>query len=242
VDSELLALLEAPPAEARPKLEALITSRRSTHGPTDLRYAHALEASAEVLFRLGESARALDRISEAGGVYFKNKHPRFADAIALEAELVLADSSLGVRPFDKIATIPEKVIEAVAAAVLERSRKLEASRAMELLRALYAFLLERAGESHPASVRVLAGIANLALELGLHSERRALLDSLVASFECINALPQAVEALIQRGITEERLGEVAAARATFDEAIARAKELAIPELISRAEDLRLRIG
>jgi tetratricopeptide (TPR) repeat protein len=230
---EVEAILAAGGAEAREKIEALLAARRSSFGLSDPRYARALEASAELFYAAGEHARAVDRASEAAGIYFQNKHDRFADAIALEAEL-LAAAELGARPFAEIAEVPERVIEAIAHAALERSRRAPAELAMELLRALYALLLERAGESHPASVRVLAGLANTAQELGDWEMRRTVLDALVASFECINALPQAVEALIQRAAAERELGLPEDAEKTIAEAIARAKELGLDELVQRA--------
>lgn len=213
---------------------------RKAFGLSDPRYGRALEDAAEreLLDPAGDRARALDQAAEAAGIYFQNKHDRFADALALEAEILarsgLEAKELGARPFADVAEVPERVIEAIAKAALDRVRRVDAPVAMAMLRALYAFLLERVGESHPAAVRVLAGLANTAGELGLHEERCGLLDSLVASFECINALPQAIEALIQRAATEAKLGRDSEAKRTVEEALARADELGMPELGERA--------
>lgn len=210
---------------------AALDAARKQYGLSDPRYAQALEASAEMLLAEGTSlSLALDRVAEAAGIYFQNKHDRFADALALEAEIAIKGDD--VKPFADVAEVPERVIEAIAHAAIQRSSKLEPATAMILQRSLYAFLLERVGESHPAAVRVLAHLANTAGVLGLDEERRGLLDSLVASFECINALPQAITALIQRSAIETKLGLLEQAQETKAEAKRRAEEIGMPELVT----------
>jgi hypothetical protein len=218
--------------EARRIAEANVAERKRAFGFDDVAYADGLEALAEVLLLFGDLDVALDRIGEAVGIYFSSKHSGIAQAVAIEAE-ILATVDHHVEPFAELGELPLEVVEEIAIRSLSRARRAAAKVALRILSALRSLLVERLGESHPATVRVLAGIANTERELGNHQGRRDTLNALIASFDCIGAIPQEVEALIQRAISEVEIGEPTSAITTLKEAVERAEEVGSGAMIAR---------
>src|SRR5262249_2957733 len=74
--------------EAKRMAESNVVERKKAFGLDGVAYADGLDALAEVLLLRGELEVALDRIGEAVGIYFANKHSGIAQAVAIEAEIL----------------------------------------------------------------------------------------------------------------------------------------------------------
>ena len=240
--------------EARKVLRRNADAREERFGIDSVEYAIGLEGLAEAQFADGALDLALDTVGEAIGIFFKTQQLRIGASIALEAEIAISKQSAqraeraesGARasperdpltarnqvlpPYAELGDIPDDVVEAIAAASIDRCNRTTPERALIMMERLRGFLLERLGESHGATIRVLAGLANTHRELGHHRERREALDALAASFECLGAVAEVVETLLARALAEVEGGESDAAVATHREALARAKEVREPRL------------
>lgn len=210
-------ILAGRAAEVEEELRALAASRRETLGAEEVGYGRALGALAEAELALGRLPEALDHIGEAASIFWSKNDPDLAPAIALEAELLVRVDGDTV-PFAALDALGAPSIEALALATIERVRALEAPIALDVLKALRTLLLDRLGESHGATIRVLAGVANTERELGDVSAWRDALAALAASFECVGATEPLAEALLQRGLAEHLLGDADAALASHDAA------------------------
>jgi tetratricopeptide (TPR) repeat protein len=219
---------------SRAALEEDLRRLKAKYGIDDVAYADGLEKLAEALLEAGDLEVALDRIGEAVGIYFSNKHAQIAQAIALEAE-ILATIDGRVAPFAELGDLPLEIVEEIAVGSLARARSAPAKIALTMLSALRRLLVERLGESHPATVRVLAGIANTEKELGDHRARAETLSALAASLDCIGAVPEEVEALLQRALSEIAIGDQDRAGATYREAIRLAEETRDEALLARCK-------
>jgi tetratricopeptide (TPR) repeat protein len=220
-------------ADARRILRRNADAREARYGLDSIEHGMALLTLAEA--QLGERAfdLALDTVGEALGAFHRKDPGRQAAALALEAE-ILAARGRGEPLFADLGEVSPALAEKIAARSIERARGAPAARALVMLEALRGFLVEHLGESHGATIRVLAGIANTHRELEDEGGRRAALDALAASFECVGAVAEVIETLLARALAEVEAGDSDRAVATHAEACARAREARDERALAKA--------
>ena len=146
----------------------------------------ALLALGEAQLGAGQASSALEAASEvvrtcAAGAADEAAQLLLVRALALSAEARVAQDQAPGFLEPPAPKVNDALVEQLAAATIHRARRATATRALTLLTALRALLIERLGESHGATIRTLAGIANTHRELNNHPQRREALDALVAS-------------------------------------------------------------
>jgi tetratricopeptide (TPR) repeat protein len=146
--------------EAAQVFLAGLEGREAFYGRDHPGYAFGLEPLAALLLRRGETAQAVQIIREAVSNYWKNGHPRIANALAWHAEIVKT-AAPDSPAFPELDELPDELIDAIASALLRRLDEADSRVLRTVLEELAPILVGRLGEGHPTTVNAMSAVASL---------------------------------------------------------------------------------
>ncbi|SDI32581.1 tetratricopeptide repeat protein [Nonomuraea jiangxiensis] len=214
--------------EAETELRHNLLERQEFYGREHPGYAFALEPLADVLLRRGHLDQARQAIEETIGIFWHSGHERVATALALRAEIVLAQG--GDEPvFPGLEELPDEVVAQMGFAVTGRTGDDPAATKV-LLTLLVTVMETRFGPDHPATLNALSHLANTSHDAGDEPGRVAAITKVLASYDRQGRTEDAVKATLGLAQALEGAGDLEGSLRTYAQARARADGIGRPEL------------
>ncbi|GAB3846935.1 tetratricopeptide repeat protein [Dactylosporangium cerinum] len=217
--------------EAEAELRRGAEERRGFYGREHAGYAFGLEPLADVLLQRGNVSEARAVIEEAVRNLWQNGHDHVAAALAVRAEVVHA-AGAGEPLFHGVEQLPADAVARLADAVLLRQDLADPAAHRAVVATLAAVLQTRLGPDHPATLNVLATLANTGRDLGDQSGRIDAIRQVLASHDRQGRAEDALSAELGLALALSDTGEEKAALRTYETAYGRAQRIGRPELIS----------
>ncbi|HTJ35069.1 MAG TPA: hypothetical protein VL738_17715 [Dactylosporangium sp.] len=219
--------------EAEAQLRAGADDRLAFYGRPHPGYAFGLIPLAELLLRRGDAAQARQVIEEAVGNLWRNRHDHVADALALRAEIVLADGS-GAAIFPDLRALPDEMVQRLTPSVTNRLED-DGDPAVyrAVLSALATTLDARLGPDHPATFSAVAALANVARTLSDHATRAQAIERVLSSYDRRGEAERALNTLLGLALAQGDAGDDEAALRSYAAAYDRAAHIGNPELTSQ---------
>jgi tetratricopeptide (TPR) repeat protein len=218
--------------EAEAELRRGAEDRRVFYGREHAGYAFGLEPLADVLLQRGNVSEARAVIEEAVRNLWQNGHDHVAAALAVRAEVVHAGGA-GEPLFHGVEQLPDGAVARLADAVLLRRDLADPAAHRVVLAALAAIVQTRLGPDHPATLNVLATLANTGRDLGDQGGRIDAIRQVLASHDRQGRAEDALSAELGLALAYSDTGEEKAALRTYETAYGRAQRIGRPELISQ---------
>jgi tetratricopeptide (TPR) repeat protein len=218
--------------EAEAEFRQGAQERADFYGREHAGYAFGLEPLADVLLQRGNVRQARQVIEEAVANFGRNGHERIATALALRAEIVKADGT-DEAPFPEMDPLPDRIVEQVGYAVLNRSGRCEPTRYKAILTNLIAILEARRGPDHQATLNALSMVANMGRDYGDQSGRIEAIQRVLASYDRQGRAEDAVMATQGLAMSHSEAGDEQEALRTRASAYSRAERIGCPELSSQ---------
>jgi tetratricopeptide (TPR) repeat protein len=162
---------------------------------------------------------------------WQNGHEHVASALALRAEVVHA-AGTGEPLFHGVEQLPEDAAAQLVNEVLHRQGVADPAAHRAVLGALAAALQVRLGADHPATLNVLAALANAGRDLGDQSGRIDAIRQVLASHDRQGRAEDALSAELGLALAFNDTGDAKAALRTYESAYTRAQRIGRPELTS----------
>jgi tetratricopeptide (TPR) repeat protein len=218
--------------EAEAEFRQGAQERADFYGREHAGYAFGLEPLADVLLQRGDVRQARQIIEETVANFDRNEHERIATALALRAEIVKADHT-DEAAFPSVDELPDRIVEQLGYAVLNRSGRCEPSRYKAILTDLIAILEARLGPDHQVTLNALSMLANTGRDCGDQSGRIDAIQRVLASYDRQGRAEDAVMAAQGLAMAHSEAGDEQEALRTHASAYARAQRIGRAELSSQ---------
>jgi tetratricopeptide (TPR) repeat protein len=221
--------------EAEKALRRGLEGREAFYGRDHAGFAFGLEPLAMHLLKRERYAEAQPLFDEVVQNFWKNRHPRISQAIALRAEALKAIEE-PMPAFGGLDELPDGVIDEIGQAVISRIEETSPVLLRKVLVDLLPLLEARLGETHQTTLNTLATIANnetLAGEDADYALRETVARRIMTAFEKAGRVDEAVHAAMGLALGQSSAGDNEGAVETYRDAVARVARLGKPALESQ---------
>jgi tetratricopeptide (TPR) repeat protein len=221
--------------EAEKALRRGLEGREAFYGRDHAGFAFGLEPLAEHLMKMERYEEAQTLFDEVVQNFWKNQHPRIAQAIALRAEALKAVEE-PMPAFAGLDELPDEAIDEIGQCVVSRIRETPPVLLRKVLVDLLPLLESRLGETHQTTLNTLATIANNETLAGDDADfalRERVARRMMVVLEKVGRVDEAVHAAMGLALGQSSAGDNEGAVDTYRDAASRAARLGKPALESQ---------
>ncbi|WP_285619184.1 tetratricopeptide repeat protein [Kineosporia sp. NBRC 101677] len=216
--------------EAETELRQGVAERLAFYGREHAGYAFGLEPLADLLRQRGDLTAAREVVEETVDNLWRNGNERLTWAMALRAQIVLAQGT-GEPLFAGLDALPEELVAMVARTLCHRMDRSD-PQSRVLLEVALGAVEHILGPDHQATLNLLSELANLKREQGDTQGRAELIERARDSYDRLGRPEEAVLTTLALALAHSEAGGVESSLATYASVGERVRQLGSPELTS----------